>query len=408
MKKMKIFTALMLLLLLGVACSVDISSNAPTAAGPTALADEGALDQATPAAPAETSAATSPPATESADDATPASDEAPAAQTPAEETPAAETPEAAEETLPPPAWAALELTGEVVFIAYDDAQRQHIYKLDLETGALLSLFEAPEGTLITDVAASPDGTQLVFAYAPPVPEGEVQFGFTDLYVMPADGSAEPAPILERTDDTETFFNLSWPMDDYFYYAHFSPGVGDLGETVYQSRVERYQISTGVSEVLADVGTWPRVSRDGTRLAYVNDTNDMLLADVDGSNASVLIAGASFPAVDAPLFSLDSSCLFFSAVEPEQTLSWFDRLLGVRVAEAHNVPSDWWCQPMEGGEAQRLTNLYEVGMYGDISEDGTHVAFLTTNGIHVMNPDGSGVFRLLEIPATGTLNWIWEQ
>ncbi len=271
-----------------------------------------------------------------------------------------------------------------------------------------SLFEAPEGTLLTDVAASPDGAQLVLAYAPPVPEGEVQFGFTDLYVMPADGSAEPEPVLERVDDTETFFNLSWPLDDYFYYAHYSPTTGDLGEIIYLSRVERYQISTGKSEVLAAVGTWPRLSRDGARLAYVNDTNDMLIADPDGSNASILIPGTIFPAVDAPLFSLDNSCLFFSAIEPVQSLSWFDRLLGVRIAEAHNVPSDWWCQPMDGGEAQRLTNLFEVGLYGDLSEDGEHIAFLTTSGIQVMNPDGSGVFRLLEIPATGTLNWIWEK
>lgn len=404
MKSLKLLIVLVIFLSLGVACSVEMTTNAPTADDrQTAVVDEGAPDEVTPTAPAETPAATLPPATESTDEATPAGDDTPAAETPMEE-----TPEATAESLPPPAWAALGLTGEVVFIAYDSEQRQHIYNLDLETGALLSLFEAPEGTLITDVAASPDGTQLVFAYAPPVPEGEIQFGFTDLYVMPADGSSEPAPIIERVDDTETFFNLSWPMDDYFYYAHFSPVTGDLGETIYQSRVERYQISAGAVEVLAAEGTWPRVSRDGAQLAYVNNTNDMMLANADGSDATILIPGANFPAVDAPLFTLDNSCLFFSAVEPEQTLSWFDRLLGVRIAEAHNVPSDWWCQPTAGGEAQRLTNLYEVGMYGDISEDGAYVAFLTTNGIHVMNPDGSGVFRLLEIPATGTLNWIWEQ
>ena len=79
---------------------------------------------------------------------------------------------------------------------------------------------------------------------------------------------------------------------------------------------------------------------------------------------------------------------------------------MRTALAHSVPSDWWRQPIAAGEAERLTNIFEVGMYGDISEDGAHIAFITTNGVQVMNPDVSGVFRLIEIPATGTLNWIW--
>ena len=403
MRSKRIVILVVALLLLAAACSVEISSDPPaaTSAAPAATATT-ATEEADEAA-TEAPAATSPPEVDAAEPEVSSGTDGEEAAT-AEPAPAVETEEPEGE---PPPWAALGLTGELVFIAFDSDREQNIYKLDLVTGELLSLFEAPEGTLLTDVAASPDGNQIVFAFAPPVPEGEVQFGFTDLYTMPADGSADAVPVLERTDSTETFFNLSWPLEDMIYYAHFAPTTGELGETVYLSQVERMRISDGATELLAETASWPRVSRDGSRLAYVNDINDLIIADPDGSNASVFIEGESYPAIDAPFFSLENEWLYFSAIDPaEASLSWLDRLLGVRVASAHNVPSDWWRQPLAGDGAERLTNIFETGMYGDISEDDAHIAFITSNGVQVMNPDGSGVFRLLEISATGTLNWIW--
>lgn len=400
-RTMKQLFLLVLILLFAVACSVEISSDSPTATRPAATNTAPAAEEDT--ATAMPTEETEEPATDEATDEEP--DEPAATTEPAAE----ETEEAAAPAGTPPPWASLGLSGEIVFIAFDNEQRQNIHKLDLETGKLQTLFESPENTLVTDVAASPDGSQIVFAYAPPLPEGEIQFGFTDLYIMPSDGSAEPEVLVARGDDTETFFNLSWPLDDYIYYSHFVPTTGSLGERIFASRIERMNLADGTAEPLVENASWPRLSRDGTQLAYVLDeTLDMILAEPDGSNPEVIIEGTDFPAVDAPLFSLDHEWLFFSAIEPEQnSLSWLDRLMGVRPAYAHNVPSDWWRLNMGSGEMERLTNLYEIGMYGDVSEDGRRVAFITSSGIQVMNLDGSGVFRLLSIPATGTLNWIWE-
>lgn len=392
-RTLKQLVLLVLILLFAVACSVEISSESPTATRPAAT-------NTAPAPEEEEDTETAVPTASTDETDEPATDEEPAGE---------ETEEAPAPAGTPPAWASLGLSGELVFIAFNNEQRQNIHKLDLETGELQTLFESPEGTLVTDVAVSPDGSQIVFAYAPPVPEGEIQFGFTDLYIMPTDGSAEPEVLVARSDDTETFFNLSWPLDDYIYYAHFVPTIGSLGERIFASRIERLNMADGTAEPLVENASWPRLSRDGTRMAYVLDqTQDMIIADPDGSNPEVIIEGGEFPAVDAPLFSLDHEWFFFSAIEPEQnSLSWLDRLMGVRPAYAHNVPSDWWRMNMNTGEMERLTNLYEIGMYGDVSEDGRRVAFITSSGLQVMNLDGSGVFRLLSIPATGTLNWIWE-
>lgn len=304
-----------------------------------------------------------------------------------------------------PVWAELGLTGRLFFVGYDSAQQQAIYELDLVSGALRTLFTAPDNALLNEVAAAPDGQQLAVAYAPPPPEGEIQFGFASIYTMPADGSAAPTPLIARRGETETFYNISWPLADFVYYAHYLPGTGDLGETIYTARVERFYLPDGQPAVLAEASSWPRLSRNGARLAYVTDANELILADADGGNGQVLLPGSAFPAVDAPFFSLEGGQVYVSAAVTGATLTLLDRLLGVRLAEAHSVPSDWWVFPAGGGDGAQLTNLYEVGLYGDLSPDGRHIAFITSGGVFVMNPDGSGVFQLLDMPATGTLNWV---
>jgi hypothetical protein len=81
-------------------------------------------------------------------------------------------------------------------------------------------------------------------------------------------------------------------------------------------------------------------------------------------------------------------------------------MGVKIASAHNGPSDWWRMPADGsGTPERLTNIYEIGMYGDFGPDERYIAFITASGVQIMNPDGTGVFRLKSIAATGTMNWV---
>jgi hypothetical protein len=104
---------------------------------------------------------------------------------------------------------------------------------------------------------------------------------------------------------------------------------------------------------------------------------------------------------------DSSALIFSMVnnDPAPAGSWLERLLGVGVARAHNVPSDWYQVPLEGGSIQRLTTLGDTGLFGDLSPDGTQMAFIASSGLYILNLESGELAHLSEETFIGTIDWI---
>ncbi|MBI3242772.1 MAG: PD40 domain-containing protein [Chloroflexi bacterium] len=312
-----------------------------------------------------------------------------------------------------PAWAGLNLSGQLLFTQGVSG----VERVNLATGARVTLFKPPENAWLTAAAVSPDASQIVLAYAPPPPEGQIQFGYTSLYLMPADASATPAPMLERTDPQESYFTPSWSPDGkYIYYAHFIPLKGESGNT-FRYTVERLALG-GSPEVLVDNAIWPRLSPDGSKLAYLSFdlqtfNNDLYVAEADGQNARPVIPPGTFQAVDAHLWMPDGEAILFSAVgegpayqsTPAPALSWLDRLLGVEAASAHNVPSDWWRVSLDATALTRLTKIYDTGMYGSFAPDGSRLAFIAASGVYVMNPDGSGLTPMIPVETLGTLEWI---
>jgi Tol biopolymer transport system component len=143
--------------------------------------------------------------------------------------------------------------------------------------------------------------------------------------------------------------------------------------------------------------WPRLSADGQTMAYIQVDSDSLkrslhIADADGANARLLVAADAFEDVDAPLFSPDDLWVYFGAVPAAQPagLTWFDRLLGVKSAAAHDVPSDWWRIPLAGGAPEQITSIRAIGMYGDFVANGRYMAFAAQTGLYLMNPDGTNL------------------
>ena len=319
----------------------------------------------------------------------------------------------------PVSWADLDLTGRLVYIngiSVDNVFQLQIQVLDLVTGEVTTIFDAPKYSWIYYISVSPDHTQLLMSYNPPPGDNPVD---QDIYIMPLDGSQAPQRFFTPPTAEDDYIEVEWAPDGrYVYFTqvnyHIPPAEGQIYPlyTIY-----RKALPDGKMEKIAEKAYWPRVSPDSTRIAYVSvdlfsRSNKLFVADADGSNAKeVVITGPRIPDIkDAPLFTADNQSLIFSADIPTQAYkpNWLDRLMGVSVARAHsNVPSDWWTISVDGGEMTQLTNIQSRGLFGSLSPDNEYLASYSLDGIFVMKTDGTQLTQLIPNPQSvpGTVSWI---
>ncbi len=331
-----------------------------------------------------------------------------------EVTPVSATPTRVPAAATPLPWADLSLTGQLIFLRGEGDMRQSLVKLDLASGALLPLFDPPDEGRLSNAAISPDGTQVVMIYAPPAPDQSGP-GDTGLYLLSTEcaslpeGCGSQAPTLLRQNKQEWFVTPTWSPDGkYIYYAHF---VQRASLNVSDYTIERMTYPGGQSEVVLENALWPRLSPDGSKLAYLSfdpaNFNQMLkVAEADGTNPQLLIPADTFTVIDDHFFSPDGSIIVFSAPTEFTAVgpSWLEQLLGVRTASAHSFPSDWWRISATGGEPERLTQISSIGLYGTFAPNGNHIAFIDLFGVYVMNPDGTEILQLLDLTAMGMLQW----
>ncbi|MGH2626689.1 MAG: TolB family protein, partial [Anaerolineales bacterium] len=310
-------------------------------------------------------------------------------------------------TVVPILWQDLGLTGRILFV--EGAQR--LADLDLASGELRTLFQAPFGGWVTSASVSPDGRSIALAYSEPPPPGEMA-SYTGIYLLPADGSSDPTPLLLPPGPEEAYFNPAFAPDGTTLYLVRLQRTPDDPIQPFRQSVARVRLVEGEVELLVDDAFWPSLSPDGFRLAYVtidpdDFTNTLFLADSGGGSAAPAVEPGFLPYLDSPVFSRDSNWLYFSAVGTGRGAgaSWLDRLLGVVPAQAHSLPSDWWRVPVRNGPPERLTDLGQSGLFEAFSPDGRHFAFLSSSGLYAMDPNGLNLTPLLNTWASGSLDWI---
>jgi Tol biopolymer transport system component len=332
-----------------------------------------------------------------------------------EVTPASLLPSSLPSTHVPVTWGDLGLRGSLVYpgsTGEADSITGTVQMLDLETGEIFTLWSAP-GAWIYYASVSPDGKWLVMSYSPAEPANAPSIRI--LYILPLDGSSPPEPLFMPSTAEDRYTQAEWSPDGkYIYYVHYNhEAAGGQFYEVYE--IFRISYPHGTAEKIVDRAFWPRLSADSTRLAYVSldaesGKNELWLAEADGSNPHKIALSGSLTQdiVDAPIFSPDGQSLLFSVPSAGQAYqpSWLDQLTGVRIARAHNVPSDWWSVPLSGGIPIRLTHIQSANLFASLSPDGRHIASLSGEGIFIMDPDGSGLTRVLaDTGAHGTVSWI---
>jgi Tol biopolymer transport system component len=315
----------------------------------------------------------------------------------------------------PVTWAHLGLTGKLVYTSSTmegGTSIANIQILDLGTGDIARIFSMP-GAWIYYTTISPDAKWLAMSYAPPMQNDSTSN--RTLYIMPLSATEPPQPLFAASTPDDHYTQVEWSPDGkYIYFVHYNHNQsGGRFYEVYE--IFRMTYPNGTPEKILDHALWPRSSSDSSKLVYVTldpDTgeNELFLANADGSNSQrVPLSGPStFEIIDAPIFAPDGGAILFSAPVPSQSYqpNWFEKLMGIQVAQAHNVPSDWWSVPIAGGTPTQLTNIQTIGLFASISPDEKYIASASGEGLFVMDLDGSNLTRLISDPGIhGTVSWI---
>ena len=320
----------------------------------------------------------------------------------------------------PVTWGNLNLTGRLIYLTgvlEDNTFTVDIDSLDLVSGVITTIFKGPKYSWIYYVSVSPDAQQLIMSYiAPPT---ATQPARALLYLLPLDGSLPPqllfAPPTAEDDDIQ----VEWSPDGkhiYFTQVNYHlPSEPNQINPIYN--IFRMEYPNGQPEMIAEKAYWPRLSLDSTRLVYVyvdplSFKNRLFVADSDGGNAhQVAVSGSWNPDTkDAPLYAPDGQSIIFSAVVPLPSYrpGWVDKMMGILPAKADgSIPSDWWSVPIGGGTLKRLTHIQSLGLFASLSPDQQHLASFSSDGVFVMNPDGSNLSSLVPNMAgiSGTISWI---
>ncbi len=311
----------------------------------------------------------------------------------------------------PPSWAGNGYTGRLVLILYGPTGNT-LTELDLASGRMTTLFQAPENSWLSAAVVSPDGRQILLAYSPPPPSGGTNYGYSDLYLIPTTGANPPQPFLTRKIEEESLFNPTWAPDGKsIYYSHLYRIDPNSKVPAFQNNIEQATLD-GKPIPLIPHSLWPALSPDGSSLSYLNSdpvsfSNDLYLANPDGSSPAPVLQPGVNPPVDDHFFTIDSRDLIFSMVnaQPEPASFWWEKLFGIEIASAHSVPSDWYIVSVKGGQPQRITNMNDTGLYADLSPDGRHMAFISATGLYIMKLNGSELVALSTQVFIGTVDWI---
>ena len=316
----------------------------------------------------------------------------------------------------PITWAALNLTGRLVYISTlsGDQLISRIQVLNLETGEIRTIFSTNGEGWVYYLAVSPDAQHLVMSYIPAAQDTTPAKRI--LYIMPLDGTSPPQPLFSPPTPDDRYIQAEWSPDGrYIYYVHYN--ANDKADAWLNPPYHLYRMGypDGLPEKIADLAFWPRVSPDSTKLVYISidpesGRNDLHIMDADGSSPQlVALSGSGIPEViDAPIFSPDGQTILFSAPFPGQSYqpNWFEKLVGIQVARAHDVPSDWWSVPVTGRVPIQLTNIQTINLFASISPANNHVVSVSGEGLFVMDLDGSNLTQLISDPgAHGTVSWI---
>lgn len=279
-----------------------------------------------------------------------------------------------------------------------------IWQLDLNSGEASQWWRPPEGGWVNGIAASPDGTRLAIAYAPPADTG-FQIGTTDLYLSDV-SSPTLEPVLIRETLSHSYRNPAWSPDGrWLYFSHLEPQRNEDGSAAgVKLSVKRLEIGPDrtAPEIVIEGAEQGALSPSGTEIVFLNFDSrtyrsGVWIASVSGEQAREIVSGTAFQSISSPRFTPDGRGIIFSASGGLQNAS-----AQIGVVRAHGLPWDIWEVDLADNTMSKMTPTTLDGPWTAWSPDGAYLAVLAAEGVFVVYE--GRFYHLADVVSEGEITW----
>jgi Tol biopolymer transport system component len=186
-------------------------------------------------------------------------------------------------------------------------------------------------------------------------------------------------------------------------------------------IDRIDVRSGARTRVVPDGSFPSLSRDGRRLAYIRSGSaagrgqSLWWSAPDGTNARQVVGATLFDKLFAARLAPDGGRIVFAGVgQPAGSppaLGLLRRWLGPQAARADGDLWDLWIVDADGRNLHPLTALSEDLPMAAWSPDGRSIAFLGGGsarsgeaGLTLIGTDGTGLRRLTAQPGHRGVDW----
>jgi mono/diheme cytochrome c family protein/Tol biopolymer transport system component len=272
-----------------------------------------------------------------------------------------------------------------------------------------------------DPVVSPDGTQIAFVTLN-LPDGQQQAEVSwSLYTVALDGSNLRLLGAPSNDELRS---PAWATDGAaVYVGRVTLDLAADATSLARHEITRVELASGAQTTVTTDAIDPTISAD-SRLAYVRlDPQTLapalMLGDVQGGPAQLLLDDPRFTVIVAPRFSPDGQRILFAASDgpptdeagqpiasrPGGVLARLGAWLAPASALAHGAPQDLWSVETDGSGLRRLTLRYEDEPRASFSPDSSEIIWMSFSGIYRMDADGANIRRISPLGDHGGLAWL---
>jgi Tol biopolymer transport system component len=286
--------------------------------------------------------------------------------------------------------------------------------IDIKNRALTKAVEFDRRASLSSVATSPDRTQVAVAvYVASTERGDL--GGADIYVV--DLATGTQQMVVPHGASGVWLNEpAWSADGKSIY--FTRRAAIMQDGRYRGEevsIRRVNLDGSDESLVVSGASSPSLSADGQFLAYLGPVGgaqpaSLWVANPEGQQARKL-TDQTFIQVGTPRFAPGGSQLAFTAVGgpniPVQlgaARNVFGALFSPRVAEAHGIPWDLWVVNADGSGLRRVTDVGEDAPVPAWSPDGASIAFSGEVGIYIVTLATSVTVMVAEEPSSGVV-WV---